>query len=245
MSAPEPAPPREPGLARQAGPAEEPGGFADAALASVLAEIFTTAGERDSAVLKRAHAVTAGWAESPTPAQASELCAEAALPVRPEVGRLLYLLVRMLRPGRVVEFGTSFGASILYLAAALRDNGAGEVIGSELHPGKADRARRNLARAGLQNWARVLVGDAREELATLDGPVDLVLLDGWKDLYLPVLRILEPRLRAGAVIISDNQPMLEASFLDHVRDPDNGYLSLPLPVGEGIEWSVRIAGVAC
>lgn len=81
----------------------------------------------------------------------------------------------------------------------------------------------------------VLAGDARQTLATVAGPVDLVLLDGWKELYLPVLNVLEPLLRPGTVIVSDNLPMLPEEFLAWIRDPARGYVSAELPLGDGVE----------
>lgn len=218
-------------------------GLADPQVVRVLEEIAASAAN-DAEIVRHAYAVTAGRGAAPTAREAAELCAEAALPVRPEVGRLLYQLVRAVRPGLVVEFGTSFGASTVCLAAALRDNGAGLVIGSELHPGKAVRAREHLTRAGVGEFARIRVGDALERLRELPGPVDLLLLDGWKELYLPVLRLLEPALREGALIVSDNLPMLPPEFLGHVRGAGSGYLSQPLPLGEGIELTLRTGAPA-
>ncbi|MDQ1019015.1 O-methyltransferase [Streptomyces afghaniensis] len=214
--------------------------LSDPRVTGVLAEIAAAA-EHDGDVVRQAYATAAGWDTAPTPMQAAELCSEAALPVAPDVGRFLYQLVRAMRPGLVVEFGTSFGASTIHLAAALRDNGAGRVIGSELHPDKARRARDNLARAGVTEFAEIRVGDALQQLADPPGLVDMVLLDGWKELYLPVLRVLEPALREGAMVVSDNLPMLEPEFLEHVRDAGNGYLSQSLSLGEGIELTLRTA----
>ncbi|MFG2827446.1 O-methyltransferase [Streptomyces sp. NPDC048434] len=217
-----------------------PSGLDDARVGAVLDEIAHTAEHNDPDVMKRAYATAADWPQPPTARQAAELCAQAALPVHPQVGTFLYQLVRSLRPALVVEFGTSFGASTLYAAAALRDNGGGRIIGSELHPGKADRARGHLERAGLGAFAEIRTGDAREQLTALPVPVDLVLLDGWKELYLPVLKVLEPALRAGSLIVSDNLPMLPPEFTDHVRTAGNGYLSQQLPLGDGIEFSLRL-----
>ncbi|MGY5130045.1 O-methyltransferase [Streptomyces nigrescens] len=212
----------------------------DERVGAVLDEIARTAEHNDPDVMKRAYATAADWPQPPTAQEAAELCAQAALPVHPQVGTFLYQLIRSLRPALVVEFGTSFGASTIYAAAALRDNGGGRIIGSELHAGKADRARSHLERAGLAGYAEIRTGDAREQLATLPGPVDLLLLDGWKELYLPVLKLLEPALRTGGLVVSDNLPMLPPEFTDHVRAAGSGYLSQQLPLGDGIEFSVRL-----
>src|ERR1700731_1754613 len=73
----------------------------------------------------------------------------AYIPVSPDAGRFLYTLARAIQTGTVVEFGTSLGISTIYLAAAVRDRGEGTVIATELHPGKAQKARENLRKAGL------------------------------------------------------------------------------------------------
>jgi predicted O-methyltransferase YrrM len=98
--------------------------------------------------------------------------------ILPEQGDLIYLLCRGLRATRVVEFATSVGMSTLYCAAAVRDNGGGTVIGSEIVPAKAAAARSNLVDAGLSDYADIREGDARTTLRDLGGPVDFALIDG-------------------------------------------------------------------
>jgi len=173
--------------------------------------------------------------------QRADAHASAYLPVSAQGGRLLYSLVRSARPQTIVEFGTSYGISTLYLAAAVRDNGAGRVVTTELSSTKVAAARANLAEAGVADLVDVRPGDALQTLATVDGAIGLVLLDGWKDLYLPVLRLLEPRLAPGALVIGDDSSFTSVQpYLDHVRDPANGYLSVAFPVDDGMEISCRI-----
>src|SRR2546423_7589328 len=105
----------------------------------------------------------------------SDAAAQLYLPISATGGLLLYSLVRAVRPATVVEFGTSFGISTLYLAAAVRDNGAGRVIGTELSADKAAAARRTFAETGLDDLITVLEGDARETLAGIGGAVDFGL----------------------------------------------------------------------
>ncbi len=169
--------------------------------------------------------------------------AELYIPVSPEGGRLLYTLVRSSRPAVVVEFGTSFGISTIHLAAAVRDNGTGRVVSTELNAAKVARARANLAEAGLADLVTILEGDARGTLASLPGPVGFVLLDGWKDLYLPVLRVLEPRLASGALVVADDTVSMAAQmtdYLSYVRDPAHGYLSVSFPESDGLEITCRL-----
>lgn len=155
------------------------------------------------------------------------------LNVTAEYGRFLYQCARARRATRIVEFGTSMGISTLYLAAALRDMGSGHLIGTELEPSKAARARTNLEAAGLADLVDIRVGDARETLADVGGEVDLVLLDGAFSLYLPVLKLLEPHLKTGTPILAENAFEHGKEYLDYVRDPANGYLSQPIPISEG------------
>ena len=158
--------------------------------------------------------------------------AERFLSVTRGFGRMLYMIARGCGARRIVEFGTSMGVSTVYLAAALRDMGGGLLTGSEFVPGKAERARRNLEDAGLDTLVDIRVGDALQTLRDVEGPIDLVLLDGAFTLYLPVLRLLEPRLRKGTVILGENA--FDPAYRDYVRDAANGYRSEPIALdGEG------------
>jgi predicted O-methyltransferase YrrM len=163
--------------------------------------------------------------------------------IHPEQGALIYLLCRGMRAGRVVEFATSIGMSTLYFAAAMRDNGGGTVIGSELVPAKAATARRNLADAGLSRYADIREGDARQTLQDLGGQVDFILIDGWPlpagpSLARQVIEIVAPQLRIGGYVLNDNG---EPDFLEFIRDPANGFLSMTLPLKGGTELSVKLA----
>ena len=161
-----------------------------------------------------------------------------ALPVSPDAGRLLYMLARATNARAIVEFGTSFGLSTLHLAAALRDNGGGRLITSEFEPSKVARARDNLAAGGLADLVEIREGDALETLASgLPDTIDLVLLDGAKSLYMEILALVEGRLRPGAVIVADNADHCP-EYLEHVRRPDNGYLSMPFT--DEVEFTIRL-----
>ena len=162
------------------------------------------------------------------------------LAVSRETAVLLYMLARSAKARTIVEFGTSFGISTLHLAAALKDNGGGRLIGSEFEPSKVVRARANVAAAGLSDLVDIREGDALETLARdLPESIDLVLLDGAKSLYPRVLSLLEPRLRAGALIVGDNADM-SPEYLAHVRAPGAGYLSVPF--AEDVELTMKLTG---
>ena len=164
------------------------------------------------------------------------------LAVSKAYGRFLYAIARTRRATRIVEFGTSMGLSTIYLAAALRDNGGGRLIGSELEPTKVARARANLDAAGLADLVEIREGDALETLKDVGGEVDVLLIDGAWSLYLPVLKLIEPRLAPGATVLGENA--FAQDYLDYVRNPANGYLSQPLAVdeGRGNEFTVRVGG---
>ncbi|MGB6206276.1 O-methyltransferase [Mycobacterium sp.] len=165
------------------------------------------------------------------------------IPVTPEAGRLLYSLVRATRPATIVEFGMSLGISAIHLASAVRDNGTGRVITTELSADKIAAAKRTFADTGLDDLITIFEGDALSTLAGLDGPVGVVLLDGWKELYLPVVMLLEPHLSPGALVVADNTEMADTQpYLDYVRNVENGYVSVNFAArkSDSMEISCRV-----
>jgi predicted O-methyltransferase YrrM len=163
------------------------------------------------------------------------------LPVSRSQGQMLYLVARSIDARRIVEFGTSFGVSTIYLASAVKDNGGGEVIGSELDPEKRVKATAHLRAAGLDGVAEVRLGDAAKTLAAVEGPIDMVLLDGWKDGYLPILEMLRPKLRARAVVLADNIHTFGKAlgpYVQYVQSPRSGFVSSTLDIADGFEMSV-------
>ena len=156
--------------------------------------------------------------------------------------RLCYLLCRAVLARTVVEVGTSFGVSTIYLAAAVRENGGnGIVIGTEWEPAKVAAARQNLDRAGLAGVVDIREGDVRETIRDVVGPVDFVLMDIWAPTTRPALNLLIPRLRPGALVLCDNVERFGRDYrdyLDRVRDPHGGFQSTTLPYDGGFELSV-------
>lgn len=153
-----------------------------------------------------------------------------------------YVTARALRARTVVEFGTSFGISTIWLAAAVRDNGGGKVIGTELLPAKAARAREHIAEAGLSDYVEIRVGNAMQTLREGPGEIDLLLNDGFPIFALDIVKLLAPRMRAGAVVITDNVGNFKANYreyLEYMHDPKNGFASVNVPYRSGTEYSVR------
>lgn len=163
--------------------------------------------------------------------------------LEPDKAEYCYLMCRALQARRVVEIGTSFGVSTLYLAAAVRDNGHPDsvVIGTELEPAKAVRAEEHFTEAGLSGYIDLRVGDLRDTLSTLEGPIDFVLMDIW-NVARPALELVVPHLRRGAVVVADNTASFAASYADFfefVRDPANGLRSVTMPYVGGLEFIVQ------
>ena len=159
--------------------------------------------------------------------------------VGPDPGQFINILARSLKTPTILEIGTSFGYSGIWLAAAARANG-GRVITMERYEHKSAYAREMARKAGLADYIDFHVGDAVEMIPALPGKVDFVLLDLWKDLYVPCLEAFYPKLNPGAIIVADNMlgrkmPGIEA--YGHAVRAMPGITSVLLPVGSGIEVS--------
>jgi predicted O-methyltransferase YrrM len=155
-----------------------------------------------------------------------------------------YQLCRALRATRVVEAGTSFGISTLYLAAAVRDNQVenGVVIGTEHEPGKVKIALENFRQAGLSEFIDLREGDLRKSLRDVGGPVDFMLVDIW-DVALPSLELVSSSLRPGAIVACDNTTESREEYGDYfefVNDPVNRFRTMTVPFQGGFELTVRI-----
>ena len=168
--------------------------------------------------------------------------ADKYLALEPAQAAYCYLTARSIQAKQIVEFGSSFGISTIWLAAAVRANGGGRVIGTELVPEKAEQARRNVSEAGLEDLVEIRTGDALETLRELPRDVDLLLNDGFPALALDILKIVAPSMRDGAVVLTDNVGMFRGNYREYVeymRNPANGVDSMLLPFKSGTEISVR------
>ncbi|WP_148252844.1 O-methyltransferase [Aidingimonas lacisalsi] len=167
----------------------------------------------------------------------------AYLAIGPAQGSLLYMLARAAGARRIVEFGSSFGISTLYLAAAAEDND-GQVIGSEYYANKREHALASLHDAGLSQRAEIRLGDARDTLADIEGPVDFVFLDGDKSLYLPVLEGLVNQLTSGAWVVADNLDHFDETPGDfrHEIVRDARFTTRLMPIGRGMFSVSRYRG---
>lgn len=167
---------------------------------------------------------------------------EFLLPVGAETGTILNLLIKGAKATSILEIGTSYGYSALYLGEAARATG-GRLTTVELSPEKSRQARAAVESAGLAAHVDFQVGSALEVLPRLAGPFDFVLIDLWKDLYVPCLDLIYAKLKAGALVVADNMTYPENARADaqayqrRVRTLD--FDSVLLPVGSGVELSRR------
>ena len=164
--------------------------------------------------------------------------------VEPTTGRFLFALAAPQTDCEVLEIGGSRGYSTIWLAAAARILG-GRVLSLEADPAKCEAWRRNLADAGLDDWAELVEGDAHETLPQIDDVFDLVFLDAEKDDYEALFRLARPKLEPGALVVADN-------VLSHVdslgaysaaRHADPDLESVTVPLDRGLELSVVLRSV--
>lgn len=209
-------------------------------LQPLLTDLHERADVDDPAVIQAARtAAAARGASSETDVR--DVLVDAFIPIDPINGTLLHTLAAARRPGRIVEFGTSMGISAIYLAAALRADEA-PMVATEIEPRKVVRAAGHLDRAGLADRVELREGDAFETLADFDEPISLLFLDGWKDMYLPMLKMLEPNLVDGAYVIADDTILFAtqcAPLIEYLHSPGGGYTAASMPIGDGMEIAVR------
>ncbi|WP_215746771.1 O-methyltransferase [Gluconobacter sp. P1C6_b] len=164
---------------------------------------------------------------------------ERFLAVGRRTGQLISILARVLEKPTILELGTSYGYSTIWLAEAARTSG-GRLVTMELEPQKIAFARDMAERAGLADYVDFRHGDALDLIGRMDDGIDFVLMDLWKDLYVPCLEAVLPKLAPGAIIVADNMRIPGGEdarkYQQAVRAiPD--MLSVPLSVGTGLEVS--------
>jgi predicted O-methyltransferase YrrM len=165
--------------------------------------------------------------------------------VGPDTGALLNTLARNSRATHILELGTSYGYSTIWLAEAAKATG-GKVTTCELAKPKQDYARASLTEAGLIDQVELITGDAVQTIPTLQDGIDFVLVDLWKNLYVACLELFFPKLKPGAIIVADNmlqpkQARADALAYRRAIRAKPGISSVLLPVGSGLEIS-RLAG---
>jgi len=176
-------------------------------------------------------------------AASHQFMADKLVALEPVKAEFCHMLCRALRATRVVEVGTSYGVSTLYLADAVRANGGGVVIGTEHEAAKAAFARASFAEAGLSKYIDLREGDLRETLKVIEGPVDFVLMDIWTEMARPAIELIGPHLRPGAMVVADNTASFRHPyrfFFEYVNDPKTGLKTMTLPFDGGLEVVVKV-----
>jgi len=216
----------------------------DPALEGLLADLHARS-DAQALAMQSFDASRSSQAQPPSASEARAFLSDKLVALDSDKAEFCYQLCRASNARRIVEIGTSFGVSTLYLAAAVRDNveaggGDGVVIGTEYEPGKAAAARANFEQAGLSRFIDLREGDLRQTLRQIDGPVDFMLMDIWIVMARPALELVTPHLRPGAVAIADNTAQYRSEYADYFAFLQaNGFRTMTLPFEGGLELSVR------
>jgi predicted O-methyltransferase YrrM len=159
--------------------------------------------------------------------------------VAPATGRFLFSFVAPQTDCEVLELGASRGYSTIWLAAGARYLG-GRVLSVEQDPRKIEAWRRNIADAGLEGWADLIEGDAKEIVPAIDDVFDVVFLDAEKEDYEQLFQLARTKLEPGAVVVADNVISHEETLgaYSRARQADPALESVTVPLDRGLELSV-------
>jgi predicted O-methyltransferase YrrM len=159
--------------------------------------------------------------------------------VEPTTGRFLFSIVAPQTDCEVLEIGGSRGYSTIWLAAGVRHLG-GRVLSVEHDPRKIEAWRRNVADAGLEDWAELVEGDAKEAVPAIDDVFDVVFLDAEKDDYEELFDLALPKLEPGALVVADNVLSHEDTLgaYSAARQSDPALESVTVPLDRGLELTV-------
>jgi len=193
--------------------------------------------DRVRAVLARLEQEDAREREAGLPA------AERSRAVAPTTGRFLFSFVAPQTDCEVLELGGSRGYSTIWLAAGVRHLG-GRVVSVEHDARKVEAWRRNITDAGLEGWADLIEGDAKEAVPAIDDVFDVVFLDAEKEDYEELFRLARTKLEAGAVVVADNVLSHEETLgaYSRARQADPTLESVTVPLDRGLELSVVLRG---
>ena len=191
----------------------------DPKLEALLAALHAQSDSQEQAMATY-YATESGGAQRPPAQDEKSFLSDKFVALDRDKAEFCYQLCRALCARCIVEAGTSYGVSTLYLAAAVRDNarvgGArGVVIGTEYEPAKAAAARANFAAADLAPFIDLREGDLRETLRDVGGTVDFMLVDIWTPMARPALELVAPRLRPGAAVVCDNTAEYREEYRDY------------------------------
>jgi predicted O-methyltransferase YrrM len=161
--------------------------------------------------------------------------------IGPEKAKRLAELVREKKPRLVVECGTAIGYSGLWIGRELRALGQGWLITLEIDETRAAEAKQNFDKAGLSEWIEVRVGDARELVKSVKGPVDFLFIDCNFENYDPCFTGIETKLAKDAVVVADNVGIGAASMADYLTRVRSKYPSQTEWFDLDLPWEKRDA----
>jgi len=218
----------------------------DSELDPLLIELHEVS-ERQIALMVAEHKRLQDEGVQPDAAEVKHYMSDKFVALDRDKAEFCYQLCRATNARRIVEAGTSFGVSTIYLAAALRDNirtagGTGFVIGTEYERDKVKAAEALFKRARLDGLIELREGDLRDTLQQIDSPIDFMLVDIWIDIALPALKLVYPHLKQGAIVICDNTDQYRseyAEYFEFINDPVSCFRTVTLPFKGGLEMSVR------
>ena len=189
--------------------------------------------DRVSAVLARLEREDAAERAAGVPA------AERSRAVEPTTGRFLFALVAPQTDCEVLELGGSRGYSTIWLAAGVRYLG-GRVLSVEHDPRKVEAWHRNIEEAGLEDWAELIEGDAKEVVPEIDDVFDLVFVDAEKEDYEVLFHLARTKLEPGALVVADNvtSHVETLGAYSQARQSDPTLVSVTVPHDRGLELSV-------
>jgi predicted O-methyltransferase YrrM len=169
---------------------------------------------------------------------------EMMLAVGSQTGQFLNMLLKTQGGKRILEIGTSVGYSTIWLAEAARAN-SGKITSLECVATKQAQAVENVCRAGLEDFVNFQLGDAIQLIENLPGTWDFILLDIWKDAYIPCFERFYAKLALGAIVVADNmtsppdfRPIMK-DYQEYVRSkPD--LESIQIDIGQGLELTRKV-----
>ncbi len=163
-------------------------------------------------------------------------CREERIPMLgPEKAKFLAACVEKAKPSLIVECGTAIGYSGLWMLRVLKTENTGRLITIEIDENRAQQARANFERAGLDGLVDSRIGDAQEVLKTIQEPVDFLLLDNNFNNYFPCFQAIESQLTNPATVVADNVGIgaeAMADYLEHVRaryESETHWFDIDLP----------------
>lgn len=170
--------------------------------------------------------------------------------VGPHVGLLLELLARAIGAKLIIDLGSGYGYSGLWLARGLAPGG--KIILADYDEENKKAARANFARMGLAKALDFRLGHALDVFKKESGPFDLIFNDVDKEDYPRIIELAYPRLRKGGLLVTDNtlwygevvnpdpdQTARNIQEFNRILSTHEGFLTVQLPLRDGIAISLK------